>query len=87
MVCTLLSLSASQLGPPLPDAEKGLPIYLEPADETGQKRIIRIGYRDVYGREIESLRIVTLDKNNEVLGPLEIHKVKKTAEKQGAKRL
>jgi hypothetical protein len=68
------ALAVGQVTPAPPDTNQGLLILLEPIGGTEQSRILRIRYRDVYGRQIESTRRVTADKDERRLRtePLEI---------------
>jgi len=63
------ALAVGQVTPAPPDTNRGLLIWLEPIEGTGQSRILRIRCRDVYGREIESARRVTADKDKGTLLP------------------
>jgi len=71
------ALGVGQAFPPPPESNQGLLIWLEPIEGTGQSGILRIRYRDIYGREIESTRLVTAERdadNDEAtlrIGPLE----------------
>ena len=68
------ALAVGQVSPDPSDTKRGLLIWLEPIEGTGESRILRIRYRDVYGRQIESTRRVTADRDERRLRtePLEI---------------
>jgi len=68
------ALAVGQVTPAPPDTNQGLLVWLEPIEGTGQSRILRIRYRDVYRRQIQSTRRVTADRDQRTLRtePVEI---------------
>jgi hypothetical protein len=61
------ALAVGQVTPAPPDTNQGLLVWLQPIEGTEQSRILRIHYRDVYGRQIESTRRVTADRDEQKL--------------------